>query len=67
MAIDWNIYEWEIVFRGTSLGRHSNQDRIPYLKTYLAENNIEYTDILPGEVEYKLVKKELKHSGTGII
>lgn len=58
MAIDWNIYEWEIVFKGTSLGRHSNDDRIPHLTEYLATNNIEYTNILPGDIEYKLVKKE---------
>lgn len=58
MALDWNIWEFEITVRGVSLGRLSNEDRIPVLREYLIKNNIKGWDLLPGDIRYKLVKKE---------
>lgn len=58
MALDWNIYEWEIVVKGVSLGRISNENRTSVLREYLIKNNLKGSDLQPGDIIHSLVKKE---------
>lgn len=58
MALDWNIYEWEIVVKGVSLGRISNENRTSVLREYLIKNDLKGSNLQHGDIEHKLVKKE---------
>ena len=60
MAIDWNIYEWEVFVNEVSIGRCDDTGRMPLLNEYLEKNNLKRQELDPGAVRFHLSYKEAK-------